>query len=332
MIWPNLRTGSPTAIGAVAILWPLGMRSTAIGAPTGASPGRISSTATITLSCAMQAQGARRAHRIQNPRWRRQVENSSGRSAREGLELLGRLREMIGPSRRGRRLDVARSDRGEIAECSASVWRMRPGGVISIRRTRSRCARTPSRISPLRRRPRCVVSSLMEPDVQRVETRPVARLHRLALAREISLQSLARPRAAIVAPPRRRFRSSSARRMNIRSRTSSTEIRATNEPCCGSITTSRSKASRLTAAETGKRDTPSRSHSADLSIGFARLERARQDRLLELVVDLIGLAVDALSHGFYRLRRPAASARRLFPADMLDASRRDGAPSIDYGA
>ena len=30
MIWPNLRTGSPAAIGVIAILWPRGTRSLAV--------------------------------------------------------------------------------------------------------------------------------------------------------------------------------------------------------------------------------------------------------------------------------------------------------------
>ena len=104
-------------------------------------------------------------------------------------------------------------------------------------------------------------------------------------------------------------------------------MRATNEPCCGSITTSRSKASRLTAAETGKRDTPSRSHRASLSIGAPGSKRARQDRLLELAVDLVRLAVDALPHGSYRLPR-RLTGRMLLRADMLEARDDGGAPSI----
>ena len=54
MIWPNLRIGAPVSIGAVAILWPLGMRSTAAGREAGASPHGIPSTATITLSSALR--------------------------------------------------------------------------------------------------------------------------------------------------------------------------------------------------------------------------------------------------------------------------------------
>ena len=36
MIWPNLRIGSPSAIGATAILWPFGTRCSAV-TPSGSA-------------------------------------------------------------------------------------------------------------------------------------------------------------------------------------------------------------------------------------------------------------------------------------------------------
>src|SRR5664280_1847631 len=109
MIWPNLRNGSPSAIGPVAILWPLGMRSTATGAPTGASPGQISSTATMTLSCGCRrrARGALMASEVlAGPSGRNQLRSL----ARERLELPRRLSQMS-IHRNARRLDVACGDR-----------------------------------------------------------------------------------------------------------------------------------------------------------------------------------------------------------------------------
>ena len=49
MIWPNFLIGSPTAIAAVAILWPLGTRESAV-TPSAVAPGRIGSMATTRLS------------------------------------------------------------------------------------------------------------------------------------------------------------------------------------------------------------------------------------------------------------------------------------------
>ena len=92
--------------------------------------------------------------------------------------------------------------------------------------------------------------------------------------------------------------------MNIRSRTSAAEIRATNEPCCGSITTRFSNAQpadRRRDREPRDAEPFAQRRLVDQLAGF---DPASENRFLELVVDLIGLAVDALSHGFYQLRAP----------------------------
>src|SRR4051812_28764315 len=53
MIWLSLRTGSPSRIGAIAILWPLWMRSRAVS-PKAGSPFATTSIAITTLSSALR--------------------------------------------------------------------------------------------------------------------------------------------------------------------------------------------------------------------------------------------------------------------------------------
>src|SRR4051812_16131105 len=53
MIWLSLRTGSPSRMGAIAILWPLWMRSRAVS-PKAGSPFATTSIAMTTLSSALR--------------------------------------------------------------------------------------------------------------------------------------------------------------------------------------------------------------------------------------------------------------------------------------
>ena len=197
----------------------------------------------------------------------------------------------------------------------------RPGGVSSSRRTRSRCARSPSRISPARQ---AQAASSASGEIRRRAHRnphdPPPRPPRLRSADCARAPSA--PRAAGAAPPPRQFRLQRpadehpfAHVVDRDPRDERAVLRLDDDK--------RSKASRLIAADTGKRDTPSRSQSADLVDRTARLQSPGQDRLLELAVDVVRLA-GARSH-----MRPSlpcltssgldARARRPFPADMLEA-------------
>ena len=56
----------------------------------------------------------------------------------------------------------------------------------------------------------------------------------------------------------------------------------------------------------------------------ARLQGARQDRLLQLAIDVLGLVVDALAHRLYQLPRRSGRRRRAFRAGMSEAKERAG--------
>ena len=100
MIWPNLRIGSPTAIGAVAILWP---RGDALDRDRRADR-RVAGTDFVDgdhrhclAHCRRRARGALMGSTVlAGPSGRNQL----GSLARERFELPGRLGEMSRPSRR----------------------------------------------------------------------------------------------------------------------------------------------------------------------------------------------------------------------------------------
>ena len=96
---------------------------------------------------------------------------------------------------------------------------------------------------------------------------------------------------------------SSARRMNIAWRQSARSMRATRVPRCGSTSTKPSAASRPSASETGKRDTPSRAHSAALSIARAGRQFEPHDRVADHVLHALHRAAAPLARRGWGERR-----------------------------
>ena len=221
MIWPNLRIGSPVSIGTRRHLVAARHALARPGAPAGASPALISSTAMTTLSSALRRRRAGRAHDATSRQWRAQAENSSGRSRenfRTARRSAPRWRLHRGAGARG----IAARDRLRRSRaCSASVACMRPGGVISSRRTRSRCARTPSSNLAAARQARDAASTARERRRRAHRSArgrpPPTALGRLA---QIVRQRRACPRASSRRAASAAISPSSARRMNSRSRTS----------------------------------------------------------------------------------------------------------------
>ena len=238
MIWPNLRIGAPMAIGAVAILWPLGTRSVAVGPPSGMSPGRISSIATMILSWALR------------------------RKAR-GL-LIVRF-HAVGPiGKTGPERSLAKDSKRVVVCCKwifhrragsggvAARYRRGDGAVLGQADRHSSGRRQQQAPHALQMRAQSVenLAALGEPqprreqavkiDVQQIEPGDIASVDRRLLIAQIALEAPRRLRSAFAPPPAAAISDSSARRTSKRSRTSSIEILATNDPRCGSIVTSRS--------------------------------------------------------------------------------------------
>src|SRR5262245_21992365 len=91
MICPNFRTGAPSAISTVAILWPFGTRNTAV-TPSATAPGRLGSIETIRWSSG----------------WRRSTRGAFARSDRPGMGRTDESVVVIG----GERLRGGRFQRG----------------------------------------------------------------------------------------------------------------------------------------------------------------------------------------------------------------------------